>query len=58
MDNIFIIVQHYQGSGGEVKVGEKMEEKLAGVVGHVPPSMVLNFCTDDACFFLGEGLTN
>jgi len=51
VDNIFIMVQHYQRS---VRMeGEPKEKHMGRVIGHVAPSMLLNSLTDSACFFLG-----
>ncbi|CAL8072940.1 unnamed protein product [Orchesella dallaii] len=52
VDNIFIIVQHYQRS--ERQIGESRADHVGRVVADVAPSMVLNSLTDSVCFFLGS----
>lgn len=52
VDNIFIIVQHYQRS--DRLVGESRHNHVGRVVAEVAPSMVLNSLTDSVCFFLGS----
>ncbi len=51
VDNIFIMVQHYQRS--ERLPSENKAKHIGRVIGDVAPSMLLNSFTDAASFFLG-----
>ncbi|XP_041855363.1 NPC1-like intracellular cholesterol transporter 1 [Melanotaenia boesemani] len=50
-DNIFIFVLEYQRDVR--KPGEKREEQIGRVLGHVAPSMLLCSLSESVCFFLG-----
>jgi Niemann-Pick C1 protein len=52
VDNIFIMVQHYQRS--ERRPSENKAKHIGRVIGDVAPSMLLNSFTDSASFFLGK----
>ena len=51
VDNIFIMVQHYQRS--TQKEHETHAEHVGRIVGEVAPSMLLSSASESTCFFLG-----